>query len=136
MTPPLESPRPSGLSGLATVLPADKALLARRLVAAGREPTAEAFDRGGLTLAPGELEALQAWLANGLVTAVHEETRAADGTIKLRLGLQDGRSVETVAMPVGAVCVSTQVGCAVGCRFCASGMFGVERNLTPDESVV
>ena len=45
------------------------------------------------------------------------------------------RRVEAVAMPVGAVCVSTQVGCAVGCRFCASGLFGVERNLEVGEIV-
>jgi len=64
---------------------------------------------------------------------VLEQVRARDGTVKLLLGLHDGKKVETVAMPVGACCVSTQVGCAVGCRFCASGLFGVERNLSVDE---
>ena len=38
-------------------------------------------------------------------------------------------------MPVGACCVSSQVGCAVGCKFCASGLFGVERHLSVDEIV-
>jgi 23S rRNA (adenine2503-C2)-methyltransferase len=49
--------------------------------------------------------------------------------------LADDELVETVAMPVRAVCVSTQVGCAVGCRFCASGLLGLKRNLTPLEIV-
>lgn len=125
----------TGLSGLAGLLPPPKALLARRLVAAGREPTTFDFDKAGLTLAPAEAEALQRWLTSGLATTVLETTRAKDGTQKLLLGLGDGKKVETVAMPIGAVCVSTQVGCAVGCRFCASGLFGVERHLSVDEIV-
>ena len=125
----------SGLSGLARVLPYHKALLARRIVASGRQPTEFEFDKQGLRLSPSEAEALQQWLATGLTTRVVEEVRARDGTVKLLLGLHDGRKVETVAMPVGACCVSTQVGCAVGCRFCASGLFGVERHLSTDEIV-
>jgi 23S rRNA (adenine2503-C2)-methyltransferase len=123
----------TGLPALDLVLPGGKGALARRLVAAGRTPVAADFDRQGLTLSPGEHEALAGWLAAGLRTRVQEEVQARDGTIRLGVALRDGRRVETVAMPVGAVCVSTQVGCAVGCRFCASGMFGVERNLTADE---
>ena len=87
----------------------------------------------GLTLSAAEMDLLQQWLEQGLHTAVCEETRSQDGTIKLLLQLQDGKKVETVAMPVGACCVSSQVGCAVGCKFCASGLYGVERNLTADE---
>lgn len=125
----------SGLSGLAQLLPPPKALLARRLVAAGRTPTVFEFDKQGLRLAPEEAAALQQWLDAGLVTRVVHEARARDGTVKLLLELRDGKKVETVAMPVGACCVSTQVGCAVGCRFCASGLFGVERHLSVDEIV-
>ncbi|MFO1077200.1 MAG: radical SAM protein [Planctomycetota bacterium] len=124
---------PSGLSGLAGLLPPPKALLARRLVAAGREPTTFDFDKAGLTLAPDEAAALRQWLVDGLSTTVVATTRAKDGTQKLLLALRDGRQIETVAMPIGAACVSTQVGCAVGCRFCASGLFGVERHLDVDE---
>ena len=123
----------SGLSGLASLLPPPKALFARRLVAAGRTPTEEAFGRQGMSLSSSEAETLRQWLAAGLCTQVIEEVRSTDGTVKLLLGLHDGKKVETVAMPVGACCISTQVGCAVGCRFCASGLFGVERNLTVDE---
>ena len=125
----------SGLSGLRSALPEAKALLARRLVAAGRTPTPFEFDRQGLRLAADEQAILQQWLDQGLVTRVAKESRAADGTVKLLLELRDGKKVETVAMPIGACCVSTQVGCAVGCRFCASGLFGVERNLSSDEIV-
>lgn len=130
----MPTPR-SGLSGLAQLLPPAKALLARRIVAAGGTPDAAQFDKQGLRLTAGETEALRQWLATGLATAVAGEVRAADGTVKLLLSLHDGKTIETVAMPVAACCVSTQVGCAVGCRFCASGMFGVERHLSSDEIV-
>ena len=125
----------SGLSGLRGALPEAKAILARRLVAAGRTPLPYDFDKQGLRLAPNEQAVLQQWLDAGLVTKVAHETRSQDGTVKLLLELSDGKKVETVAMTIGACCVSTQVGCAVGCRFCASGLFGVERHLSTDEIV-
>jgi 23S rRNA (adenine2503-C2)-methyltransferase len=63
---------------------------------------------------------------------------AEDGTEKLLLRLQDGESVECVIIPEGertTLCVSSQVGCPVGCVFCASGLLGVRRNLTAGEIV-
>ena len=65
---------------------------------------------------------------------------AEDGTTKLLLRLGDGRSVETVLMPDfradrAAGCVSSQVGCAMGCDFCATTKSGFERNLTAGEIV-
>jgi 23S rRNA (adenine2503-C2)-methyltransferase len=63
---------------------------------------------------------------------------AADGTEKLLVRLHDGQSVECVIIPDGertTLCVSSQVGCPVGCVFCASGMFGVVRNLGAGEIV-
>ncbi|MCC7350696.1 MAG: 23S rRNA (adenine(2503)-C(2))-methyltransferase RlmN [Phycisphaerales bacterium] len=56
-----------------------------------------------------------------------------DGTIKLLLRWPDGHEAETVMIPDGprrTACVSSQVGCPVGCRFCASGIGGVKGNLT------
>jgi len=134
---PAEAPElvGSGLSGLGQVLSRQKTLLARRLVALGEELTPHEFDRRGLRLSEHEWQLVQQWLARGLVTKVVERTRSTDGTIKMLVEMRDGKRVESVAMPVGACCVSTQVGCAVGCRFCASGMFGVERHLTSDEIV-
>lgn len=65
------------------------------------------------------------------------EQHAADGaTSKLLLSLADGLAVETVVMRHewgNSVCVSSQVGCAMGCVFCASTLRGVERDLTAGE---
>ncbi|MBA3314478.1 MAG: 23S rRNA (adenine(2503)-C(2))-methyltransferase RlmN [Planctomycetota bacterium] len=61
---------------------------------------------------------------------------AKDRTEKLLLRLQDGNHVETVLMREPnrrTVCISSQVGCAMGCVFCASGLLGVKRNLTTAE---
>lgn len=61
---------------------------------------------------------------------------ASDATEKLLLKLQDGELVECVLMRDPGrrtVCISTQVGCAMGCVFCASGLLGVKRNLTAAE---
>ena len=65
-------------------------------------------------------------------------TMSADGTEKLLVGFEDGESVETVLIPAKGrftQCISTQVGCAMGCAFCASGSQGVVRSLTADEIV-
>ena len=69
---------------------------------------------------------------------VLEESTAADGTRKLLIGFADGHSVETVLIPATGrftQCISTQVGCAMGCVFCASGSLGVKRSLSADEIV-
>jgi len=63
-----------------------------------------------------------------------------DGTTKLLLRLPDGRTVESVLMPDfhpdrAAGCISSQVGCAMGCDFCATTQTGFERNLTAGEIV-
>jgi 23S rRNA (adenine2503-C2)-methyltransferase len=65
-----------------------------------------------------------------------QKRRGADGTFKLLLKLSDGATVETVGLPSSdrfTCCVSTQVGCPVGCLFCATGRSGYERNLTSGE---
>ncbi len=64
--------------------------------------------------------------------------RSRDGTIKLLLAMHDGAKVETVGLPSAdyfSCCVSTQVGCPVGCVFCATGRSGYTRNLTAGEIV-
>ena len=65
---------------------------------------------------------------------------SADGTTKLLVSLRDGGAVEAVLMPGfrldrGAGCVSSQVGCAMGCDFCASTRRGLDRNLDAGEIV-
>src|SRR5439155_13255656 len=60
----------------------------------------------------------------------------ADGTQKLLLRLHDGKQVECVLIPEAdrrTACISTQVGCGMGCVFCASGLDGVARNLSAGE---
>lgn len=71
-------------------------------------------------------------------TETLDVSRSSDGTRKLLLGLEDGNTVETVLIPATGrftQCISTQVGCAMGCAFCASGANGVVRSLAADEIV-
>ena len=99
-----------------------------------------------------DIRQLPAALRDGLAarlrfsTATIASERLADHgtTIKLLCGLEDQQTVETVAMespPRGGssrratVCVSTQVGCAIGCPFCATGRMGLRRSCTPAEVV-
>jgi 23S rRNA (adenine2503-C2)-methyltransferase len=65
-----------------------------------------------------------------------DERRSADGTTKFLFRLRDGEHVETVLIPARTrltVCLSTQVGCKFSCAFCASGLSGFKRDLTPSE---
>lgn len=69
---------------------------------------------------------------------VIQHLQADDGTEKLLLQLADGGRIECVLLRDGArrtICISTQVGCAMGCVFCASGLDGVDRNLTTGEII-
>ncbi|MEZ4600337.1 MAG: 23S rRNA (adenine(2503)-C(2))-methyltransferase RlmN [Syntrophotaleaceae bacterium] len=78
----------------------------------------------------------QAVISQLLPEAV-EESR--DGTRKYLFRLWDGETVEAVRIPMegdrATLCISTQVGCAMGCSFCLTGTFGLVRNLTPAEIV-
>ncbi len=63
---------------------------------------------------------------------------SVDGTRRYLLQLSDGRTVETVLMPEGdrdTVCISSQVGCPVDCKFCMTALMGLERSLSPGEIV-
>ncbi len=60
---------------------------------------------------------------------VKTEHPAADGSARLLVELRDGQMVESVLLPRQGVCVSTQVGCAVGCRFCMTGKSGLLRQV-------
>ncbi len=69
-------------------------------------------------------------IANGFVSQ--------DGTSRYLLSLSDGRTIETVLMPEpsrNTLCISTQVGCPVDCKFCLTALLGIERNLTAGEIV-
>jgi 23S rRNA (adenine2503-C2)-methyltransferase len=71
-----------------------------------------------------------------LATRVVRHLSASDDTHKLLLELRDGKLIECVLIQEDdrrTACISTQVGCGMGCVFCASGLNGVDRNLTPGE---
>jgi 23S rRNA (adenine2503-C2)-methyltransferase len=71
------------------------------------------------------------WLAR--VISTHP---ADDGSARLLVGLADGQTVESVLLPRDGVCVSSQVGCAVGCQFCMTGQqSGLIRQVTSGEIV-
>ena len=92
-------------------------------------------------------ESFQLW-----TTEIARHTQAEDGTEKLLLTLADGGQIECVLLREGVegdshdqtsrsaegrrtICISTQVGCGMGCVFCASGLDGLARNLTTGEIV-
>ncbi|MFH1650972.1 MAG: 23S rRNA (adenine(2503)-C(2))-methyltransferase RlmN, partial [Chloroflexota bacterium] len=72
-----------------------------------------------------------------------QEVTGGDGTVKTVFTLADGKTIESTLMSYPTsrartrhtVCVSTQVGCPIGCPFCATGQQGFERNLTPGEII-
>lgn len=67
---------------------------------------------------------------------ITDHRTASDGTEKLLLAMNEGDTVECVLMQEDkrrTICISTQVGCAMGCVFCASGMLGLTRNLSAGE---
>jgi len=81
-------------------------------------------------------EALPALLEQlGGLVRVRSEHPADDGSARLLVELADGQSLESVLLPRDGVCVSTQVGCAVGCLFCMTGRDGLLRQVGSAEIV-
>lgn len=73
-----------------------------------------------------------------LIPRLLQENQSDDGTIKWLLQLTDGNAIETVYMPNvgrGTLCISSQVGCGLNCRFCATAQAGFNRNLTTAEII-
>src|SRR3989344_177004 len=69
---------------------------------------------------------------------IADQITAADGTEKFLIGLADGKKVESVLIKhkrTVCACVSSQVGCAMKCSFCATGLMGFSRNLTSEEII-
>jgi 23S rRNA (adenine2503-C2)-methyltransferase len=91
-----------------------------------------------ITTLPGKLRAhLVAENTVGL-PEVERLYKSSDGTLRYLLRLEDGRTVETVWMPEDTrdtLCISSQVGCPVDCKFCMTALMGLERNLTAGEIV-
>ncbi len=88
-------------------------------------------------LAPAMQAELAAHATIGSMTIAEVQT-SRDGTRKLRLVTHDGSSIESVLIPDGekmTQCISSQVGCAVDCQFCATAKLGLKRNLEAGEIV-
>ena len=93
----------------------------------------------------GEMTDLGLDLRSSLASSFHVSTpevlrqeRSSDGTAKFLLRLEDGQLIESVFIPdtpANTFCLSTQVGCAMGCGFCLTGKMGIVRNLTAGEIV-
>ncbi|WP_051954017.1 RNA methyltransferase [Xenophilus azovorans] len=95
----------------------------------GRRPPQRFFPAPLLAALPA-IEAELAALAR--LQAVHP---GADGSERLLVALADGQTVESVLLPRDGLCVSSQVGCAVGCRFCMTGRDGLLRQVGSAEIV-
>jgi 23S rRNA (adenine2503-C2)-methyltransferase len=86
-------------------------------------------------------KALRARLGSDLplgLPAIERRYDSTDGTRRYLLRLADGKTVETVWMPEGersTICISSQVGCPVDCKFCLTALLGLERHLTAGEIV-
>jgi 23S rRNA (adenine2503-C2)-methyltransferase len=94
----------------------------RRLDLSAVTSLPEALRRTVRSGAPGEAQRFQ----------------SVDGTVRYLLSLADGKTVETVFMPEegrDTICISSQVGCPVDCKFCLTALMGLERNLTAGEIV-
>lgn len=97
----------------------------------------DARDFAAMTNLPKDLRERLASVADlGRLTPVAVQRSQEDGTTKVLLRLSDGETVEAVLLPHDygiSACVSSQVGCAMGCAFCASTRNGFQRNLTAGE---
>lgn len=137
------------MNRIAALTDLDDAALAQRVMEAGGKPFQArqvahwiyrhgVADYDGMKNVPAALKAALSASMPPRSSRVETADEAADGTEKLLVRLHDGQSVECVIIPDGdrtTLCVSSQVGCPVGCVFCASGMFGVVRNLSAGEIV-
>lgn len=90
----------------------------------------ESFFPSSLLAALPSIEAELAGLAR--IRAIHP---GADGSERLLVALADGQTVESVLLPREGLCVSSQVGCAVGCQFCMTGRDGLLRQLGSAEII-
>ena len=87
---------------------------------------------------PGRIRTELAAQAELGLPVLDRRFESTDGTRRYLLSLSDGKTVETVLMPEGdrdTVCISSQVGCPVDCKFCMTALMGLERSLTAGEIV-
>jgi 23S rRNA (adenine2503-C2)-methyltransferase len=95
----------------------------------GRRPLESFMPKSLRDALPALSQSLQA------LATLREQHAGQDGSARLLVGLQDGQTVESVLLPRDGLCVSSQVGCAVGCVFCMTGREGLIRQLGSAEIV-
>lgn len=113
----------------------EKAFRAKQIYQWMHEKLAEDFDAMS-NLSKALREKLKAQYTYTCLTKEDVQISQIDGTRKYLFGLADGSVIESVLMRYehgNSVCISSQVGCRMGCRFCASTLDGLERNLLPSE---
>jgi 23S rRNA (adenine2503-C2)-methyltransferase len=133
--PDLRALPPAPLAALVGSL-GERPFRARQVFRWLHQKGAESLDE--MTDVPRELRGALAARARLTVLGRASEQRSADGTIKWTWRTHDGKLVESVYMPEEdrrTLCVSSQVGCAVGCAFCMTATMGLARNLGPGEIV-
>ena len=131
-------PEPKALEALAAFGATEKE--ARRIWAASVKGRARIEELRGLEqVRRVVLDKVEATCAAPRLEVVTRRTDPADGFTKYLFALPDGQRVEAVRIPIFdrhyVVCVSSQVGCALACDFCATGRMGFKRNLEPWEIV-
>jgi len=95
-------------------------------------------DPGQMTDLPAALRSALGERLGGPALSIREVQVSSDGTRKLALALEDGQRIESVLIPDRdrlTLCVSSQVGCAMGCTFCATALLGLRRQLRVEEIV-
>ncbi|MDO4295363.1 MAG: 23S rRNA (adenine(2503)-C(2))-methyltransferase RlmN [bacterium] len=113
----------------------EKAFRAKQIYQWMHEKLAEDFDAMS-NLSKALREKLKAQYTYTCLSKEDVQISQIDGTRKYLFGLADGAVIESVLMRYehgNSVCISSQVGCRMGCRFCASTLDGLERNLLPSE---
>jgi len=125
------------VADLGTLLgPAQPAFRARQIYQAMYREGATELSQ--ITTLPASLRDDLARVHEVGVPTVAERYDSVDGTRRYLLRLNDGKTVETVLMPEGerdTICISSQVGCPVDCKFCMTALLGLERSLSAGEIV-
>lgn len=137
----LPAPEGAGLPSAYGLLPEElEGIPGRAAHAFSRIQRPWTWREDGLHLARAAREWLAASYDLGL-PVLEERHPSEDGATKVVLRLRDGERIEAVHMPREVrnprvtLCISSQVGCAMGCTFCATGAMGIRRNLSPGEIV-
>lgn len=92
----------------------------------------------GMTNVPADVREALADEFELALPEVRKKMESADGTVKLAFSLSDGETIESVMIPDDGrrtLCVSSQAGCRMACRFCRTGKSGLKRHLSPSEII-